>query len=58
VLSGRSRGRGETQHIASQSAAITATSCVAGPQFAGGEKEDPELAFFGSQEWKREIIAA
>jgi hypothetical protein len=30
VVSGRSRGRGRTQHIASQPAENTATSCVAG----------------------------
>lgn len=50
VVSGRSRGRGRTQHIASQPAENTATSCVAGPQRAGGRKADPELTFFGSQE--------
>lgn len=48
VVSGRSRGRGRTQHIASQSAENTATSCVAGPQRAGGRKADPGLLFFGS----------
>ena len=57
VVSGRSRGRGGTQHIASQPAENTATSCVAGPQRAGGRKADPEQHLFGSQERKREIIA-
>ena len=50
MVSGRSRGRGRTQHIASQPAENTATSCVAGPQRAGGRKADPGLTFFGSQE--------
>ena len=58
VVSGRSRGRGGTQHIASQPAENTATSCVAGPQRAGGRKADPGLPFFGSQKWRRGIIAA
>ncbi len=48
VVSGRSRGRGRTQHIASQPAENTATSCVAGPLRAVGREEDPELVFFGS----------
>ena len=47
---GRSRGRGGTQHIASSSADDTATSCVAGPQRAGGRKADPGLPFFGSEQ--------
>ena len=50
VVSGRSRGRGRTQHIASQPAENTATSCVAGPLRAGGVRRDPGLTFFGSQE--------
>lgn len=49
-VSGRSRGRGMTQHIASSAAEYTATSCVRGPLRAGGRKADPELTFFGSQE--------
>ncbi|MCE0177814.1 hypothetical protein LVT81_26115 [Klebsiella pneumoniae] len=47
-----------TQHIASSAAEYTATSCVRGPLSPGEGKEDPEHAFFGSQERKREIIAA
>ena len=54
---GRSRGRGGTQHIASQSADNTATSCDAGPLRAGGVVEDPGLGVFGSQEKRRRIIA-
>lgn len=57
VVSGRSRGRGGTQHIASQPAENTATSCVAGPQRAGGRKADPEHTFFGSKEERRRICA-
>jgi hypothetical protein len=57
VVSGRSRGRGRTQHIASQPAENTATSCVAGPQRAGGRKADPEPYFFGSLERGRRICA-
>ncbi len=57
-VSGRSRGRGMTQHIASSAAEYTATSCVRGPLSPGEGKEDPELAFFGSQKWRRGIIAA
>ena len=57
VVSGRSRGRGRTQHIASHPAENTATSCVAGPQRAGGRKADPELTFFGSLERGRRICA-
>lgn len=57
VVSGRSRGRGRTQHIASQPAENTATSCVAGPQRAGGRKADPGLGVFGSQEKRRRICA-
>lgn len=49
-VSGRSRGRGMTQHIASSAAEYTATSCVRGPLSPGEGKEDPELTFFGSQE--------
>ncbi|MDZ3403364.1 hypothetical protein M3B34_27010, partial [Klebsiella quasipneumoniae] len=45
-------------YIASLSAGDTATSCVLGPQRAGVGEEDPEHTFFGSQERKREIIAA
>lgn len=52
MVSGRSRGRGGTQHIASSSAGNTATSCVAGPLRAGGAESDPELGVFGSQEKK------
>ena len=57
MVSGRSRGRGGTQHLASYSAGNTATSCVAGPLRAGGRKADPELGVFGSQEKRRRIIA-
>ena len=49
VVSGRSRGRGRTQHIASQPAENTATSCVAGPQRAGGRKADPGPPEIGSE---------
>lgn len=45
VVSGRLRGRGGTQHIASSSADDTATSCVSGPLRAGGVPADPELLF-------------
>lgn len=51
-VSGRSRGRGMTQHIASSAAGNTATSCVRGPLSPGEGKEDPELGVFGSQEKK------
>lgn len=57
VVSGRSRGRGETQHIASSSADSTATYCVSSPLRAVVRKEDPELTFFGSQERGRRICA-
>ena len=57
VVSGRSRGRGRTQHIASQPAENTATSCVAGPLRAGGEDADPELRVFGSEVERRRICA-
>ena len=56
-VSGRSRGRAMTQHIASSAAEYTATSCVRGPLSPGEGKEDPEQHLFGSQERKREIIA-
>ena len=56
-VSGRSRGRGMTQHIASSAAEYTATSCVRGPLSPGEGKEDPELGVFGSQEKRRRIIA-
>lgn len=55
VVSGRSRGRGGTQHIASFTAENTATSCVSWQLRAGVSEEDPELAFFGSQQKKREL---
>ncbi len=55
VVSGRSRGRGRTQHIASQPAENTATSCVAGPQRAGGRKADPGLTEIGSASEKKGI---
>ena len=48
VVSGRSRGRGGTQHIASLLAGNTATSCVAGPLRAGGAEADPGPAEIGS----------
>lgn len=54
VVSGRSRGRGGTQHIASFTAENTATSCVSWQLRAGVSEEDPELAFFGSDREKRE----
>lgn len=57
MVIGRSRGRGETQHIASYSPNNTATSCVAGPLRAGGAEADPELTFFGSLERGRRICA-
>ena len=49
-VSGRSRGRGMTQHIASSAAEYTATSCVRGPLSPGEGKEDPELPFFGYEQ--------
>nr|QIS32050.1 hypothetical protein [Klebsiella pneumoniae] len=49
MVSGRSRGRGGTQHIASSSAGNTATSCVSGPLRTGGRKADPEPAEIGSE---------
>ena len=55
VVSGRSRGRGRTQHIASQPAENTATSCVAGPQRAGGRKADPGLTEIGPASEKKGI---
>ena len=57
VVSGRSRGRGGTQHLASSSAGNTATSCVSGPLRPGGWEEDPEPGVFGSWEWKKAIDA-
>lgn len=48
-VSGRSRGRGGTQYIASISASNTATSCVAGPLRAGGVPADPEPPEIGSE---------
>lgn len=45
MVSGRSRGRGETQHIASLSAEYTATFCAAGPLRAGGGAEIRNLLF-------------
>lgn len=56
-VSGRSRDRDETQHIASSSADGAATYCVRGRQRAGGEEADPELPFFGSLERRRRIDA-
>lgn len=57
-VNGRSRGRGETQHIASLSAEDTATSCVTEPLRVGASVGDPELTFFGSAEKMRRIAAA
>ena len=57
MVSGRSRGRGGTQHIASYSADNTHTSCVAGPLRAGGAEADPEPGVFGSREERKEIVA-
>lgn len=57
VVSGRSRGRGGTQHIASFTAENTATSCVSWRLRAGVSEEDPELGVFGSQEECRRICA-
>lgn len=54
VVSRQSRGRGETQHIASFSTENTATSCVAVPLRARVAPADPELPFFGSDREKRE----
>ncbi|MDR8316138.1 hypothetical protein FPK76_25580, partial [Acinetobacter baumannii] len=45
-------------HIASLSAVNTATSCVFWTLRVGGAEADPELPFFGSQKWRRGIIAA
>lgn len=56
-VNGRSRGRGETKHIASLSAEDTATSCVTEPLRVGASVGDPELKVFGSQEEKRETDA-
>lgn len=53
VMSGRSRGRGGTQHLASSSAGNTATSCVAGPLSGGGRKADPEPPEIGSEREKQ-----
>lgn len=53
-----SRGRGETQHLVAASADWPTTSCVRGPQRAGGRKADPELTEIGSAEKERRIIAA
>lgn len=52
VVSRQSRGRGETQHIASFSTENTATSCVAVPLRARVAPADPELPFFGSEREK------
>lgn len=52
VVSGRSRGRGGTQHIASFTAENTATSCVSWRLRAGVSEEDPELTENGSAEEK------
>lgn len=52
VVSGRSRGRGGTQHIASFTAENTATSCVSWQLRAGVSEEDPELTEIGSV-WRR-----
>ena len=49
VVSGRSRGRGGTQHIASLLAGNTATSCGAGPLRAGGAPADPGPPEIGSE---------
>lgn len=54
-VSGRSRGRGMTQHIASSAAEYTATSCVRGPLSPGEGKEDPELTEIGSASEKKGI---
>ena len=51
-VSGRSRGRGGTQHIASSSAGNTATSCVSGPLRAGGAESDPEQPEIGSLQYE------
>lgn len=58
VVSRQSRGRGETQHIASFSTENTATSCVAVPLRARVAPADPELTEIGSAEKERRIIAA
>lgn len=56
MVSGRSRGRGGTQHIASCAAENSATSCVAGPLRAGASEEDPGQPFFGSDRKKRQSV--
>lgn len=56
-VSGRSRGRGMTQHIASSAAEYTATSCVRGPLSPGEGKEDPELRVFGSSRRRKDTAA-
>lgn len=48
VVSRQSRGRGETQHIASFSTENTATSCVAVPLRARVAPADPEQPETGS----------
>lgn len=55
VVSGRSRGRGGTQHIASFIAENTATSCVSWQLRAGVSEEDPELTEIGSASEKKGI---
>lgn len=57
VVSRQSRGRGETQHIASFSTENTATSCVAVPLRARVAPADPELRVFGSEVERRRICA-
>ncbi len=46
-------GQGSDTTYSAYFADDTATSCVMGPQSAGGSAGDPELPFFGSQRKKR-----
>lgn len=56
VVSGQSRGRGGTQHIASFSTENTATSCVAVPLRARVAPADPELPVFGSEATRKDTV--
>ena len=58
MVSGRSRNRKETQHIASEAAEGTTTYCVRGRRRPGALKADPTLTEIGSAEKERRIIAA
>ncbi|MGW04154.1 hypothetical protein EEP06_12665 [Salmonella enterica] len=55
MVSGRSRGRGETQHIASKSADKHATSCVRGRRAPGRFAQIRDCLFSDLQGGKRVI---